>query len=352
MNHKIYMQRCLQLAEKGLSTVAPNPMVGAVIVHEGKIIGEGYHQKYGEAHAEVNAIASVKDKNLLKTSTLYVNLEPCAHFGKTPPCANAIVENKIPQVVIGTKDIFGKVNGKGIEILEKSGVKTIVGTLEDECLQLNKRFFTFHDKKRPYIVLKWANTKDGFIDKIRSENAKPEWITNDLAKLWVHKWRTEEQAIMVGSGTAFKDNPQLNVRMWTGNNPLRVILDNSLQLPTHLHVFDNTQPTIIFNSIKSEKKDNTEFIKIDFSDKKSVLKQILDVLYEKNIQSLFVEGGQKLLQSFIDHQLWDEARVFIGNKIFGMGIKQPIFTHKNYDLTTIGDCQLKVFLHRNQLQEI
>lgn len=325
---KKYLLRCLELAKNGLGNVAPNPMVGCVIVFDGKIIGEGYHQEYGKAHAEVNAIHSVKDKTLLKKSTLYVNLEPCAHFGKTPPCANLIVEHHIPRVVIGCVDSFSEVSGKGIEKLKNAGIDVSVGVLEKESLELNKRFFTFHNKKRPYIILKWAETKDGFLDVNRiteivgqANNEVDNWITSPLSKQLVHKWRSEEAAIMVGTNTALNDNPQLNVREWKGKNPTRVVVDLHDRLPENLHVFDKSVPTLVFSLTKQEQENNLTFVKIN--DSKNLIQEVLDELYKRNIQSIIIEGGAKLLQSFIDQNLWDEARIFVGNRKFTTGLKAP-----------------------------
>lgn len=337
-----YMFRCLELAKNGLGKVAPNPMVGSVIVYDGKIIGEGYHQQYGSAHAEVNAINSVKNKALLPKSTLYVNLEPCAHFGKTPPCADLIIKNNIKKVVIGCVDTFAEVAGKGIERLKNAGIEVVVGVLEEESLNLNKRFFTFHNKKRPYIILKWAETNDGFIDVDRGheENSNPlkkktdgfgplhstrndvnNWITSPLSKKLVHKWRSEEAAIMVGTNTALNDNPQLNVREWAGKNPIRIVLDLNLRLPNNIHLFDKLIPTLVFTYKEKKSETNLEYIQIDAS--KKLIPQLLETLYKKNIQSVIIEGGTMLLQSFIDENLWDEARVFIGNKTFNKGLKAP-----------------------------
>lgn len=322
-NDLLFMQRCLELAQNGISNVAPNPMVGCVVVYEEKIIGEGYHIRFGEAHAEVNAINSVKDKELLKQSKLYVNLEPCAHMGKTPPCADLIIENKIPEVIIGCVDTFSEVSGKGIKKLKSAGCKVEVGILERECRALNKRFFTFHEKKRPYIILKWAQTLDGFIDIIREDNtaAKPNWITNEKIKMLVHKWRAEEQAIMVGTNTALLDNPMLNTREWGGNSPLRLLIDKELIVPMTYNLMDQQYETIVFTEEKVESKNNLKYVPIDFT--KNVIEQILSYLYDLNIQSLIVEGGSVLLNSFIDKELWDEARVFIGNKLFFEGVKAP-----------------------------
>ncbi len=346
--------RCLELAKLGIGKVAPNPMVGCVIVHQNQVIAVGYHEKFGEAHAEVNAINSIVDKTLLKESTLYVNLEPCSHIGKTPPCADLIIKHKIPNVVIGCIDSYSEVAGKGIEKLKAAGIDVVVGVLEEKSKELNKRFFTFHNKKRPYIILKWAETKDGFIDVDRSVLASchPEpvegktrqfsqtedkiagqarndvnnWITSPFSKKLVHQWRSEEQAIMTGTNTALNDNPKLTVREVEGKNPLRIVLDLNLRLPKHLNVFDGSTPTLIFNSLKAEIQPNLEFVKIE--EGKDVLTQILDELYQRNIISIIIEGGAQLLQTFIDQNLWDEAKVFIGDKEFKTGLKAPKFSNK------------------------
>ena len=322
--HKKYLYECLKLAQLGFGNVAPNPMVGCVIVNKNKIIGQGYHQGYGRHHAEVNAINSVENKDMLKESTLYVNLEPCSHYGKTPPCADLIIKHKIPQVVVGCIDTFSEVTGKGIEKMKAAGVDVLVGILEKESLTLNKRFFTFHNKKRPYIILKWAETTDGFIDIDRSNEKntiQDNWITSSASKQLVHQWRSEEQAILIGTNTALNDNPKLNVREVEGNNPLRVILDLNLRLPRHLNIFDQSTPTLIINQIKNESFHNLEFIKIDTT--KDLITSTLEVLYHKNIQSVIIEGGAKLLNTFIENKTWDEARVFIGNKSFEKGLKAP-----------------------------
>lgn len=319
------MQRCLDLAYLGKGNASPNPMVGSVIVYKDRIIGEGFHRKYGEAHAEVNAISSVKEKNLLTQSTLYVNLEPCAHHGKTPPCSDLIIEMKIPKVVIGCVDSFAKVAGKGIEKMRKAGIEVIVGVLEEESRNLNKRFFTFHERKRPYIILKWAETVDGYIDIDRTQNTPVgiNWITQANLRVPVHKWRAEESAIMIGRNTAHNDNPSLNTRDWKGSNPVRVMLDKDLEIK-ELKIFDGSIPTLIFSNRNYPASENLEFIKIDTEVDKEVLPQILDELYNRNIQSLIVEGGGQLLQSFIDQNRWDEARVLIGETSFGKGVKAPV----------------------------
>ena len=321
--HEKYMYRCLELAETGAGNVSPNPMVGCVIVHENTIIGEGFHKKYGQAHAEVNAINAVKNHKLLKESTLFVSLEPCAHYGLTPPCSDLIVQKKIPRVVIGTIDSFAKVAGKGIERMKNAGIDVQVGILENECRELNKRFFTFHVKKRPYIFLKWAETTDGFIDFERSKNefGEPSWITGEKALVRVHQMRAEEDAILVGTNTALKDNPSLTVRHCEGRNPVRLVIDNHLRLPKNLNLFDGSVKTIVLNSIKNEEAGFTEFVKIDFHEK--ILPQILRILYQRNLQSLIVEGGKQILDSFIKENLWDETFRFVGNKLFTNGIMAP-----------------------------
>lgn len=322
------MRRCLELAKNGLGTTYPNPMVGSIIVCDGKIIGEGWHKKSGEPHAEVNAVNAVKDKSLLKKSTIYVSLEPCSHFGKTPPCCDLIIENEIPNVVIGTVDPNIKVAGNGIKKLIDAGKNVTVGILESECNELNKRFFTFHKKKRPYVILKWAETQDGFIAPLTKSEQKPVWITNTFSRQMVHKWRSEEQAILVGTNTVIDDNPKLNVRDWTGNNPIRIALDQNFRIPKESHIYDNQMKTIIFsNSLTAINEENCTFEAIDF--KKNLAKQILNTLYKHQIQSVIIEGGARTLQNFIDENLWDEARVFIGDKSFETGIKRPFLTLKN-----------------------
>ena len=341
-----YMRRCLELAQLGLGNAAPNPMVGSVLVHKGKIIGEGYHHQCGQAHAEVNAINSVKNLKLLKESTIYVNLEPCAHHGKTPPCADLIVKKQIPRVVIGCKDSFARVAGKGIEILKNSGCEVVIGVLEEESIELNRRFFTFHDKKRPYIILKWAQTLDGFIDIERAAQRAVEsyWITNNLAKMLVHRWRTEETAFMVGANTVLNDNPQLTVRDWYGRNPVRLVIDKELSLPSSLHIFDKEAHTIVFNQIANEKKQNLEFVKVNFNNNLPI--NILNKLYESEIQSIVVEGGRKLLEMFISNNLWDEARIFTGGRIFEKGTRAPDFNGFKLSETLIGDSWLRIYRNK------
>lgn len=349
-NHidELYMQRCLDLAIQGKGHVSPNPMVGSVIVYKNKIIGEGYHRNFGEAHAEVNAVKSVKDQSLLQESTLYVNLEPCAHHGKTPPCSDLIIEKKIPRVVIGSVDPFAKVAGKGIEKMKQSGISVTTNVLLDKCEQLNKRFFTAHRFKRPYVILKWAQTRDGFIDKerIAGDPLRPNWITNEISRTLVHKWRTEEQAIMVGRNTALKDNPRLNIREWVGNSPVRILLDKHLLVTAEAYLLDASVQTLIFNSVKTAEKGNTRWVKLDYNH--PVLSQILTFLYKEDIISLFVEGGKTLLQSFINEGLWDEARVFIGDTFFQAGVKAPVINGGIVKETSFDKDTL--FLYQNTLK--
>jgi diaminohydroxyphosphoribosylaminopyrimidine deaminase / 5-amino-6-(5-phosphoribosylamino)uracil reductase len=341
-----FMKICLELAEKGLGKVAPNPMVGCVIVHNNEIIGQGYHQKYGESHAEVNAINSVKDGSLLSNSTLFVNLEPCSHFGKTPPCADLIVKNQIAEVIIGCRDNNPIVSGKGIEKLKNGGCKVETGILEKECLQLNRRFFTFHEKKRPYIILKWAQTKDGFIDKNRNSlsEASPLIITGEQARKLSHKWRAEEQAILVGTTTALLDNPQLNVRFSEGKNPVRVLLDKDLRVPDDYYLLDGNSETLIFTSKNSESGKEVKYIVIDF--KKDIIEQVLLELYQRNIQSVIVEGGTKMINSFLEQDLWDEARVFVSSVHIGKGVGAPVINAKPVSEKAVGEDQL--LFYRNK----
>ncbi|MCL2416575.1 MAG: bifunctional diaminohydroxyphosphoribosylaminopyrimidine deaminase/5-amino-6-(5-phosphoribosylamino)uracil reductase RibD [Bacteroidales bacterium] len=317
--HQTHIQRCFQLAEIGLGQVAPNPLVGCVIVYGGKIISEGFHQKYGENHAERNAILHVKDENLLKKSTLYVNLEPCSHFGKTPPCADFIIEKGMPKVVISNLDSNPEVAGKGIERLRNAGTEVITGILENEGRFLNRRFFTFIEEKRPYIILKWAESLDGFI-----YNETERWITNEAMRNLVHKWRSEESAIMVGTNTVLTDNPQLNVRAYFGKNPLRITIDENRKLPKDLHFFDNSQPAKIYETTD--------------------LSEILSDLYLQNIQSIIVEGGAKLLQSFIEKNLWDEARILTGNKQLSSGLKAPKIQGKEICSTEIEGDKMRMII--------
>lgn len=339
--HEKYIKRCIELAQNGFGTTYPNPMVGSVIVYEGKIIGEGWHKKAGEPHAEVNAVRSVKDKSLLKKATIYVSLEPCSHFGKTPPCCDLIIEHKIPNVVVGTVDPNEKVTGKGIKKIIESGADVIVGVLENECYELNKRFFTFHNKKRPYIILKWAETEDGFLapEKQTNQERQPVWITNQYSRQLVHKWRSEEQAILVGTQTVIDDNPKLNIRDWSGNNPVRVILDQNNRILKDSFVFDNSVKTIVFTKSETNlSAENTTFEVINFN--QNIIPQILAVLHQNQIQSIIIEGGSKTLQAFIDQHIWDEARIFKGKTTFNNGIKAPVIQKKNTTKTYIQNDEL------------
>lgn len=321
------MRRCLELAKNGIGTTRPNPSVGAVVVYNDKIIGEGFTSPYGGPHAEVNAIRSVKDEELLAKSTIYVTLEPCSHFGKTPPCSDLIISKGIRNVVIGTVDTHSVVAGKGIEKLKSNGCNVVVGVLEEECKKHHKRFFTVQNKKRPFVILKWAETSNGFIAPKSKENQSPVWISNEYAKQLVHKWRAEEHAILVGTNTVLADNPKLNVRSWTGQNPVRIVLDRTLKLSSDLSIYDQTVKTIIVSQIEREStNENLVYERINFES--DVPKQILEVLSKHKIQSVIIEGGAVTLQSFIDDNLWDEARVFIGNNNFEDGIKAPTLNGK------------------------
>lgn len=333
-----YMARCLELARLGKADAAPNPMVGSVIVYQDRIIGEGYHERCGEAHAEPNAIASVKDKSLLRESTLYVSLEPCAHFGKTPPCASLIVQHQIPRVVVGCVDPFAKVAGRGIAMMREAGIEVEVGVLEQESLALNRRFITFHEKKRPYIILKWAESKDGFID---AEEDVPKWLTNEESRALVHKMRAEEMAIMVGTVAAYKDNPSLTTRAWAGKDPIRVTIDRSLRLPTTHHLFDGKVRTIVFTQEQREDRPNISFVSIDFSG--DVLAQCLHYLHQQNINSLIVEGGEILLSSFIKQGLWDEAWQFIGPSTLRAGTAAPHLDHPIKDQMKVAGVTLNTY---------
>lgn len=338
-----YMLRCIQIAKNGLGTTAPNPMVGAVIVYKDHIIGEGFTSAFGGSHAEVNAINSVNDVSLLKFATLYVTLEPCSHFGKTPPCADLIVKMGIPKVVIGLKDPHEKVAGNGIKRLEQSGCHVQVGILKHECEEHHKRFLTFYTKKRPYIILKWAETADGFIapePTLRGEKKNPYWITNNRSRQLVHKWRSEEPGILVGTNTVLADNPQLNLRDWYGKPPTRIILDRDLKIPIDFHVYNGKQKTIICTEIidTSNYVEEVTYKVLDF--KSSLPQQLSTLLYDELIQSVIIEGGAQTLQSFIDCNLWDEARIFKGTNTFYKGIKAPVIT---------GDIQKQIQIATDQL---
>jgi len=324
-SHENYMRRCLYLASLGLGTTRPNPSVGCVIVYKDVIIGEGFTSPYGGPHAEVNAINSVKDKTLLKDTTLYVTLEPCSHHGKTPPCSDLIIEHKIPNVYIGTVDSNKKVAGKGIDHLKSSGCTVNVGILQDECEKHHRRFLIFHRKKRPYIILKWAESQDGFIAPISKDKKKPVWLTNIYSRQLVHKWRTEEHAILVGTTTIVEDNPKLTTRDWIGHNPIRVVIDRTNKLSKDFEVFNESAETILISELN-----------IDFN--KPIADQISTTLYEKNIQSVIIEGGAQTLQNFIDENLWDEARVFSGSFALNEGLKAPVFSgNLIYEKTILQD---------------
>lgn len=328
--HETYIKRCVQIAKNGLGNTRPNPMVGSVIVHDNKIIGEGFTSPYGGNHAEVNAINSVLNKDLLKEATIYVTLEPCSHFGKTPPCSDLIIQHKIPNIVIGCVDDNEKVAGKGIKKLMGAGCTVTVGILENECKEHHKRFFTFHNKKRPYIILKWAETSDGFIAPETKNEQKPVWITNTYSRQLVHKWRAEEQAILVGTNTIIEDNPSLTTRDWTGKNPIRIVIDKDKELSKKLHVFNKDSETIIIS------KNNIDFTK-------PIGKQITYILFENDINSVIIEGGAKTLQTFIDENLWDEARIFTGQNTFKNGVKAPSFKGKLISETSILTDTLKIY---------
>ena len=316
--HEYFIQKCISLARKGALDVSPNPMVGCVIVNDGEIIGKGYHKEFGKNHAEVNAINSVKDKSALRNSILYVNLEPCCHHGKTPPCTDLIIKYNIQKVVIGCKDTFSKVSGKGIKKLKDNSVDVIYGVLEKDCVELNKRFFCYHIKKRPYVILKWAKSKDNFIAPINQE--KPFWMTSEKSKKLVHSWRAEEDAILVGRKTVVADNPFLTVRTNKGKNPKRIIIDKELLLDIKSNVFDDQADTIVFNNIKSATIDKTTYLKADFN---NLNEDILNQLYNRNILSLIVEGGAITINSFIATNLYDEIRVFTADKLLKNGVNSP-----------------------------
>lgn len=344
--HQKYISRCIEIARNGLGTTAPNPMVGALLLYDGKIIGEGFTSAYGGSHAEVNAIDEVTDKSLLKQATLYVTLEPCAHHGKTPPCVDMILKNGIKKVVIGLLDPHEKVAGKGIQKLKSAGCEVTVGVLEKECHEHHKRFLTFHEKKRPYVILKWAETKDGFIapdSKLRAKNAEPFWITSELSRQLVHQWRAEEQSILVGTNTVVEDNPKLDVRHVVGKNPTRIVIDRQLRIPANAHVFDGSSKTLVLTEISESEKyhPNAHYEIIDFQ--KEVAQNILKVLFKNNLTSVIIEGGAETLQTFINVGLWDEARIFKGNSAFGSGIKAPSLKGHKIASHFIGADELKIF---------
>ncbi|MDR2123030.1 MAG: bifunctional diaminohydroxyphosphoribosylaminopyrimidine deaminase/5-amino-6-(5-phosphoribosylamino)uracil reductase RibD [Flavobacteriaceae bacterium] len=316
-----YIRRCISLARNGLGTTYPNPMVGSVIVYDNRIIGEGWHRKSGEPHAEVNAISSVKDLSLFRESTIYVSLEPCSHFGKTPPCALRIVDLQFKKVVVGTLDPNDKVNGKGIEIIKNAGIEVITGVLENECKELNKRFMTFHLQKRPYIILKWAETLNKKIDN-GTERSRPFLISNQYSSQKIHLIRSREQSILVGKNTALIDNPYLTSRSVKGKNPVRILIDKKLDVPSSCNIFNDEADTLIFNEKITTTKNHLDYIRIDFTE--DILPQITEKLYHKNIQSVLVEGGRKTLQSFIDSNLWDEAVIITSPILADKGTDSPV----------------------------
>ncbi len=338
-----YMHRCFQLARMGLGYVAPNPLVGCVIVNKKRIIGEGYHRNYGGPHAEVQAIRSVSDPSLLKQSTLYVSLEPCAHFGKTPPCADLIVESGIPKVVIANRDPFEAVNGKGIEKLQRAGIEVVSGVCEDEGRWMNRRFFTFHEKKRPYVILKAAQSVDGFMDPLRSEEEKGiRWISAPETTMLTHRWRAEESAILIGTRTAQIDNPSLTTRQVSGPNPMRLLIDKNCAVPANAAVFSEDAETVVFNAEKNGSEAHVQWVKLDFS--QSVVPQIMDWCHQHNIQSVLVEGGAVTLQGFLDARCWDKARLITGNLHLGGGLPTPVIEGKSLRRYTFGKDVIEHFV--------
>jgi diaminohydroxyphosphoribosylaminopyrimidine deaminase/5-amino-6-(5-phosphoribosylamino)uracil reductase len=345
--HEQFMRRCIELAALGLGAVSPNPMVGAVIVKNGRILSEGYHQKYGEAHAEVNALEELKKKHsnfeeLLSDSTLYVSLEPCSHFGQTPPCADLIIKYRIPRVIVGCPDPNLPVNGKGIEKLRAAGIEVIEGVLRDECISLNKRFFTRVEKQRPYIILKWAQTADSFF---APADGSRRWISGLSSRQLVHRWRSDEDAVLVGKNTALADDPQLNTREWPGKNPLRIVIDRNLELPVHLNIFDQVQETVVFNSIKTEIDGKIKYLELENFDR--LLPQLICYqLYLMDIQSIIIEGGARTLRLFIDAGLWDEARIFTGEQKWEQGIPAPAIKGELLERISVGQDTLEVIKNR------
>lgn len=339
-----FMRRCLELASRAEGLTYPNPLVGSVVVHKGEIIGEGYHLKSGGPHAEVIAINAVDEKAKLNYSTLYVNLEPCSHFGKTPPCADFIIANSIPRVVIGTVDTSEKVSGGGIDKLRNAGCEVITGVLEKECRRINRRFFTSNEKRRPYITLKWAQSSDGYIDILRPEEfeIKPTWISGKPERVLVHKWRASEQAILVGAGTIRADNPKLNVREWKGNNPVKLILSSSGIINNQLIVNESNGSVILFTHNLAA--DFPESIKVKLTDDKPSSWQIIEYLHREGIQSLLIEGGANVFNHFISNGLWDEARIFKGTEYFNGGVKAPVIEGKLLSETTFSGSSLEIYL--------
>ena len=345
MQHELYMRRCLELSQRGKGLTAPNPMVGAILVYNDKIIGEGWHHFYGADHAEINCLRNVKeeDKHLIPESTMYVNLEPCAHYGITPPCSTSLVQAHVKQVIVCNLDPFEKVRGKGIEILKAGGVTVVSGILTDNGFWVNRRFFCFHKQSRPYIILKWAKTQDGFI----APNSRQRFqITNNTSNKLVHKWRTEESAILVGTKTALFDNPQLTARHWSGKQPLRILLDKTLKIPSNHHLYNNEAATWIINEKKEGLQGNIHFINIVFNE--SLIANLLHKLFEHKIVSLIVEGGAELLNNFINNELWDEARVFTGSQLLQEGLVAPILSNSNFAFQSQLDGEsIQIFVNKD-----
>jgi diaminohydroxyphosphoribosylaminopyrimidine deaminase/5-amino-6-(5-phosphoribosylamino)uracil reductase len=343
--HEKYLLRCLQIAENGLGSAAPNPMVGAVITYNNKIIGEGFTGPFGGAHAEVRAIDSVVDKSLLKESTLYVTLEPCCHFGKTPPCTDKILSAGIPRIVIGLQDPNEKVGGKGIAILKDAGCEVITGVLALECKEHHRRFLTFHTKRRPYIILKWAQSADGFVAPATSKRKttpEPYWISSPVSRQLAHKWRSEESGILVGTQTALEDNPKLDARLWKGSNPVRVLLDRQLRVPKDFHIFKTSGKLIIFCSSQKTPKDTDRILYRPVSEGKPLVTQFLSALWEAQIQSIIVEGGARTLDSFIQSGKWDEARIFISPSKLGSGLEAPRLLKEPIDVYKSGPDTVRI----------
>jgi diaminohydroxyphosphoribosylaminopyrimidine deaminase/5-amino-6-(5-phosphoribosylamino)uracil reductase len=334
---EVFMQRAIELAKLGAGNVSPNPMVGCVIAHQNKIIGEGWHKKFGDAHAEVNAIASVQDQSLLKESTVFVNLEPCSHFGKTPPCADLLIKHQVRKVVVANVDPNPLVGGKGVRKLSEAGIEVVTGILENQGRELNRRFFSFIEKHKPYVILKWAQTADGFVAQ---KNFESKWISNEFSRQLVHQWRSVEDAVLVGTRTASHDNPQLTVRAWSGRNPVRVVIDRFLRLNNHLHVFDKKVKTICYNVLKHEEHDNLIFVRLA---EDNFIQDLLTDLAKRNIQSVIVEGGAQTLQLFIDGELWDEARVFTSYRQYGEGIPAPVLRGFLFGDQRIQSDRLEIF---------
>jgi diaminohydroxyphosphoribosylaminopyrimidine deaminase / 5-amino-6-(5-phosphoribosylamino)uracil reductase len=332
-----FMMRAIELAKLGQGSVSPNPLVGCVIVHHNKIIGEGWHQQFGKAHAEVNAINSVEDKSLLRDATLFVNLEPCSHFGKTPPCTDLLVKNKIRKVVVANTDPNPQVNGDGIRKLRDNAIEVQIDVLAEQGRELNKRFFTSMQKRRPYIILKWAQTTDGFIAK---KNFDSKWISHELSRQLVHKWRSMEDSVLIGTRTAQHDNPKLNVRDWSGRNPRRIVLDRFLRLSEKLHLLDRSQPTLCYNLLKHEEHDNLALVRVG---EERFLDEVLQDLHRRNVQSVMVEGGAQTINLFLEMGAWDEANVFVSHKKFGDGIPSPVMKQAEFHRTEIGEDELKIY---------